>query len=175
MSSVIFPGKDIAVSEEAQPSQGTAEENGVVYATVFGSAKLEGGVASVANAKTPRLLKKGDVVLGKVEDLFDQVALVSFQPLEKNVVSSADRAFLRISEIKGRAGGFVENFKDFLRIGDLIRARVIEVTDLGVYLTLAENGLGVLKAFCTTCRMELNENLECKNCMRKERRKMANE
>ena len=173
MSDLIFPGKEIAVTEEAQPSQGTVEENGVVYAAVFGESKLYGGVASVANAKTPRLLAKGDLVLGKVEDLFDNVALISFQPLEKRIASPADRAFLRISEINGRSGGFVENFSEFLRIGDLIRARVIEVTVLGVYLTLAESGLGVLKAFCTTCRLELNENLECKNCLRKERRKMA--
>ncbi|MEM4254817.1 MAG: exosome complex RNA-binding protein Csl4 [Candidatus Norongarragalinales archaeon] len=173
MAELIFPGKEIAVSEEAQASGGTADDNGVIYATVVGSAKLEGGIASVSNSKSPRLLKSGDLVLGKVEDLFDQVALVSFQPLEKNIASSVDRAFLRISEIRGRAGGFVDNFKEFLRIGDLIRARVIEVTDLGVYLTIAENGLGVLKAFCTTCRMELNENLECKTCMHRERRKMA--
>src|SRR3989338_2365911 len=146
MSDLIFPGKEIAVTEEAQPSQGTVEETGVVYAAVFGESKLYGGVASVANAKTPRLLAKGDLVLGKVEDLFDNVALISFQPLEKRIASPADRAFLRISEINGRSG---------------------------VYLTLAESGLGVLKAFCTTCRLELNENLECKNCLRKERRKMA--
>jgi len=175
LAELIFPGKEIAVTEEAQPSRGTVEENGMVYAAVVGEPKLYGGMASIANAKMPRLLAKGDLIVGKIEDLFDNVALVSFQPLEKNIASPADRAFLRITEIKGRAGGFVENFNEFVRIGDLIRARVIEVTDLGVYLTLTESGLGVLKAFCTTCRLELNENLECKHCMHKERRKMAYE
>lgn len=173
MEKLIFPGKEIAVSEEAEAAGGTVEDGGVIYAAVVGEAGLHGGIARVANPASPRLLAKGDLVLGRIEDLFDQVALVSFKPLERKVVSSADRAFLRISEIKGRSGGFVESFKGFLSIGDVIKARVIEVTDLGVYLSIAGSGLGVVKAFCGSCRSELNSDLECKGCMRKERRKMA--
>lgn len=169
----IFPGQEIATSEEAQPDGGTVEENGVIYASVPGMQSLKAGIASVVNPNVPRMLAKGDIVYASVEDLFDQVALLGFKPAEKHVSSNADRAFLRIGEVQGRGRGFTESFKGYLHMGDLVRARVIEVTDLGVYVTIAEQDLGVIKAFCTTCRLELNESLECNNCARKERRKMA--
>ncbi len=168
-----YPGQVLATSEEAVPSKGTVEEDGVIYSSVVGITDLKGGAAAVSNPRTPRLLKKGDVIDGRIEDLFDQVALISFVPSEKGVVSNADRAFLRISEVMGRAGGFVENFHEFLKIGDLVRARVIEVTPLGVYVSIAEKGFGVVKAFCGSCKGELDSQLHCGNCLRRERRKMA--
>jgi len=172
MQKIIFPGQAIATSEEAEPASGSVEEGGWVYASVVGALNLSSGKAVVSNPKTPRLLGKGDVVFGRVEDLFDQVALISFSPSQPGVVSSADRAFLRISEVQGR-GKFTEGFRDFLRIGDLIKARVVEVTELGVYVSIAEKGFGVVKAYCGVCRRALDDNLECKNCLRRERRKMA--
>lgn len=170
---IVFPGKEIAICEEAEASAGAVEENGIVYASVVGLEKLRAGTAGVSNPSSPRMLQKGDLVYGQVEDLFDQVALLGFKPAEKRVSSNADRAFLRIGEVQGRGRGYTESFKDVLRMGDLVKARVIEVTELGVYVTIAEADLGVIKAYCTSCRHELGESLECPNCLKKERRKMA--
>ena len=167
----IFPGNSIGTSEEAQAAKGSIEENGIVYSAVVGQAKFQGGIASVLNPKTPRLLQKGDVIYATVVDVFDQIAMLSFKAEQANVVSSEDRAFLRITEVQERGRGYVESFRDFIRIGDVLKAKVIDMSSLGVYVTIAQRGFGVIRAFCSSCRSPLNENLECKNCMRKERRK----
>jgi exosome complex component CSL4 len=170
LSEFVFPGKEIATSEEAVSGSGTVEENGLILAALGGKGELRGGKAFVSNPKSVRMLARGDLIYGKVYDLFDQVALIMFKPAGENVGTSADMAFLRIAEIQR---GYTESFSDFLRIGDLVKAKVIDVTPMGVYVTIAESGLGVVKAYCTSCRRELDNQLHCAVCDRRERRKMA--
>ncbi|HIH20063.1 TPA: exosome complex RNA-binding protein Csl4 [Candidatus Micrarchaeota archaeon] len=169
----IFPGEPIAVSEEAQADTGTVEDEGTVYASVLGEEELKGGIAKVTNPGSPRMLRKGDTIYGVIMDIFDQIALVEFKPAGKGVVSGDDRAFLRITEIQERGKGYVESFRDFMRIGDVLKAKIIDVTPMGVYLTIVPRGYGIVKAYCSFCRVELDEKLECAQCGRKERRKMA--
>ena len=168
---MFYPGQLIATSEEAQPARGTVEENGNIYAALVGENKMHGGMASIANPRTPRMLQRGDLIYASVADVFDQVALLEFKPAEKHVVSGEDRAFLRIMEVQERSKGYVESFYDFIRIGDVLKAKIIEVTPLGVYATIAAPGLGVIRAYCGVCRKELSEKLECAECGRRERRK----
>jgi len=170
MGELIFPGKEIATTEEAVSGAGTVEENGLVLAALAGKTELKGGKAFVSNPKSVRMLAKGDFIYGFVYDLFDSVAMIMFKPAGDNVGTGADMSFLRIAEVQR---GYTESFADFLKIGDLVKARVIDVTPMGVYLTIAEKGLGVIKAFCSSCRRELDGNLYCSNCDRRERRKMA--
>ena len=121
--------------------------------------------------KAKRMLTQGDLVYARIEDLYDTVALTSFKPVDKDAGSPNDFAYLSISEIKQ---DFVESFQNHLGIGDFVKARVLEVTRLGVYLTIKENDLGVVQAFCGTCRKELSatpSGLSCSACGAKEFRK----
>ncbi len=84
-------------------------------------------------------------------------------------------AYIRITELV-RGGGYVRNFREHIKIGDLLLARVIEVNPLGTYLSIADEGLGVLKANCSLCRGHLSERgriLVCNGCGNKESRKLA--
>lgn len=170
MSEFIFPGKEIATTEEAVAGQGTAEENGSIVSSVIGIPSLNGGKAGVINPKAVRMLAKGDVIYGKVFDVFDQVAMIQFKPTDGNIATGADMSFLRISEVQK---GYTDSFRDILKIGDLVKARILDVSPLGVYLTIAAPELGVVRAFCSACRGELDSKLYCSYCDRAERRKMA--
>ncbi|MBI5228555.1 exosome complex RNA-binding protein Csl4 [Candidatus Micrarchaeota archaeon] len=166
------PGEFLATTEEFMPSEGTYESEGKIYASIAGMKKEDARRRSVSVIGSEiKKLKRGDIVYGIVQDLYDTVALVRFEP-EKKAAASSTYAYLRISEIKR---GYVESFRDFLKIGDLIRAKVIEITPLGIYLTLAEKDLGVLKGFCSNCRSELELKgtvLVCPECRNNERRKL---
>ncbi len=178
-SKLVIPGDFIAVSEEFAAAEGTIEEkDGKITATRVGRSRLDprSRSASVAPFAATVPLKAGDLVYGKVQDLYDTVALVQFEPVvEKKRFKAASNtyAYLRISEMQR---GFVESFRDVLRIGDYVRARIKEVTKMGIYLTVSAPDLGVVKAFCSRCRNQLSFRgriLVCPACGNKEERKTA--
>ncbi|MGC9114183.1 MAG: exosome complex RNA-binding protein Csl4 [Candidatus Micrarchaeia archaeon] len=175
---MILPGDFMATVEESLGGEGTFEEDGRVYAAVRGNAVCDVRSRSVAVAAPliARPLREGDLCYAVVHDLFDMVALLKFQPADfkgVRVASHNSSAFLRISEVQR---GYTEDFRDFLRIGDVLRARVKEITSLGIYLTIADNDLGVVRAFCSNCRHEMQLRgrvFVCSNCGNREGRKLA--
>ncbi|NYZ78099.1 exosome complex RNA-binding protein Csl4 [Candidatus Micrarchaeota archaeon] len=174
---LVYPGTFLCYSEEFAPAENAFEDSdGKVYATAVGAEKESREKRSVGvAAPTKRLIKEHDLAYARVEDLYEKVALLSMQPASKRVASFNNFAYLRISEIKR---GYAESFRDYLAIGDFIKARVVEVTPLGIYFSIAAPDLGVIKAFCSNCRNELkkhpkNSMLYCENCGSEESRKLA--
>lgn len=157
MQKGIPPGEFIAYSEEYSPLAGTSEEEGKIYSAQFGLLEKDDGkrTVQVIAKKTTRPLRKGDLVYARVEDVYDQVSLLKFQPVESRmeiIGTPNSMAYLRISEVQK---GYTERFRDFLRIGDFILARVTEVSNLGIYLTMSDPSLGVVRAFCGKCKEEM--------------------
>ena len=174
-----MPGDAIAVSEEFVGGGGTAElADGTIVATRVG-AKCQDSksrLVSVRSKSATRFIEPGDEVFALVQDLYDSVALLQFEAAEpKGVHVSAGNtyAYLRISEVQR---GYVDNFRDVLRIGDFVRARIKEVTPLGIYLTIMAPDLGVVKASCSRCRTFMERKgrvFACPSCGSKESRKAA--
>lgn len=170
MTEIVLPGESLASTEEFEGRQGTREApDGMLVSTVAGKLEKDASRRSVAVKafKRVRRLMPGDLVYGKVHNVYAKVALVQFQPASPGVASARTYAYLRVSEL---SRDYARNFGDYIRIGDLIRARVKEVKELGSYLTIADGDLGVIKPVCTRCRHELR-GLECPRCGSKERRK----
>ncbi|MEW5955583.1 MAG: exosome complex RNA-binding protein Csl4 [Candidatus Micrarchaeota archaeon] len=174
---MILPGEFLAVSEESVGGQGTFEEkDGRIYSAVAGrkAADSRARSVSVQAQVNVRPLAAGDYAYGLVHDLYEMVALVEFSPVSRKgerIASHNNYAYLRISEVQR---GYTERFRDWLRIGDVIKARVKEITSLGIYLTIADADLGVVKAFCTQCKHELEPRgrvMVCPACGNKEQRK----
>lgn len=176
MPEVAMPGDHLGIEEEVLGDQQTYSEKGDVYSAVMGEKKLDGMELHIHPKKTVRILQVGDEVMGRVEDVYDSIALIVISPgyTEPRRAIGSSYAYLRISEIsKGR---YIENFRECLRIGDIVKAKVLDIQPLGTHLTLTEPGLGVVKAFCSQCRQPLQENgriLTCTYCGNKETRKLA--
>ena len=175
----VLPGEAIAVSEEFAGAEGTAErKDGSIVSTRPGFKNLDAKtrVASVRSASVTRKIRSGDLVYGLVQDLYESVALIQFEPAEPkgvHIASSNTYAYLRISEVQR---GYVDNFRDVLRIGDYVCARIKEVTPLGIYLTLMAPDLGVVKASCSRCRAFMEKKgrvFACPSCGSREPRKPA--
>lgn len=168
----------MATAEESLGGEGTFEEEGKVYAAVEGNAVCDPRSHSVGVAAPliARRIREGDLVYAVIHDLYDAVALLKFQPMNYKgvrVAAHSNSAYLRIPEVQH---AYTENFREFLRIGDVVKARVKEVTSMGIYLTIADNDLGVVRAYCSNCRHELEmrgRTLVCNNCGNNESRKLA--
>ncbi len=177
VNKLVLPGQSIGISEEAAPGNGTFEDDGVICATVAGTIEIDSKrrVSVKAANKGLRQLQHGDDVYAVIHDIYASIALVQLTPMLTNsrIAMGNSFAFIRISEIQR---GFVEEFRDYLRIGDVLKAKIKEVTPLGTYITVMEPGLGVIKAFCSRCRTELKisgTTLTCPQCGNKEYRKLA--
>ncbi len=174
---ITIPGEFAGISEEISPGFNTFEENGSIYSSVVGEPVVD-KTKRVISIKRPCIVKplrRGDIVIAFVSDIYDQIAQVRIASVESkhNIAVSSKVAFIRISEIDE---GYVEQLRDHLKIGDYLRAKIIDVTDLGTYISIIEPELGVITAFCSSCRSEMQQNgstFTCKECKTQEKRKAA--
>ncbi len=173
----VIPGEFLSIEEELASANGTFTENGNVYSTVIGTRKDDNDKRTVAvqPATNVKLISKGDEITAIVQDIYEQIALIQFTPTngKQRIAYGNSYGYLRISEL---AGGYVEQFRDLVKIGDILKARVAEVKDMGIYITIKDSDLGVIKAYCSHCRHELTMQqaspfMTCPKCKNRERRK----
>lgn len=175
---IVFPGEEIGVAEEFLPGNGAYEENGIIYASLFGKVKRDYKSRTISvEALTKKIpeLKEGDIIIGVVEDIKQQVAIVDIvkKKGEKRSLVGNLKGGIHISNIKQ---GFVENILNELSIGDIIYAKVINTQNNLIYLSTVDKELGVVKAFCKTCRSTLKlmgNKLKCMECEKYENRKYS--
>lgn len=173
---MVLPGDEIAVAEEFEPGEGTYERNGLVFAATPGVLILdpENRVARVRAFNPPAELKVGDIVYGVVDDIRGMMATATITAIHgrPRQISGESEGTIHISNVSEE---YTEDIHDMYRLGDIIRAKVIQVKP-SVQLTTAERNLGVVKALCSVCRgpLELRgRELYCPRDERTERRKLA--
>lgn len=173
----VIPGEFLSIEEELASAHGTYTENGNVYSNVIGIRKddNEKRTVSVQPATNLKLISKGDEITAIVQDIYESIALIQFTPVpgKQRIAYGNSYAYLRISEL---AGGYVEQFRDLVRIGDILKARIVDVKDMGIYITIKDPDLGVIKAYCSHCRhqLKMQDNspfMTCPKCHNRERRK----
>lgn len=167
---MVLPGEFLATTEEFVTGRGVYEENGKIYASLIGKSWFDSSRRLSVSGKEIQCLKPGDSVYGIVYDIFEKIALIKLDRKAETVGDSI--AFLRVSEL---SNGYARTIREFVRIGDVLKAKIIEVRETGTYLTIKDSELGVVKAFCSKCRNEMNaENnlFHCKECGSIEKRKV---
>ncbi|MBI5636050.1 exosome complex RNA-binding protein Csl4 [Candidatus Micrarchaeota archaeon] len=175
---MVLPGEFLSTDEESTGEQGTFEDKGSIYASVYGKSVVDVKKRSVSIDAAGKLRKllRGDVVIGKIHEIYDSAALVNFEPIEdsgERIASFDSSGFLKVSEL---ADAYVQSMRDLIKVGDYIKAKVLDPSPLGITLTIKERGLGVVKAYCSYCRTQLSQkgvNLTCPKCHSVERRKLS--
>jgi len=173
--SIVLPGDRIGYVEEFVAGKGAFEEGGEIFATVIGKVVIEDRVIKVEPFKKLPDIEKGDIVLGRVVDIRNSLALV-----ELNRKKGVDRelmhtgiAAIHVSNIQN---GYLKDLNSALKYMDIIKARVIDRENLK--LSTKEPELGVVKAICGICKHELkrrNKELVCPECGNIERRKLSDD
>jgi exosome complex component CSL4 len=171
----VIPGQKIGVIEMYFPGPGTYEEDGIIYATVMGNLQInerERIISVIRNKRTP-IPEVNDIVIGRVDTIKKQVAIVNINNNNEFNARSTFSADLHISNV---SKSYVDNISDVFKPFDVIRARVIDNRDTFFQITTASSSLGVILAFCVICGAVLElrgKNLFCSVCNRFEQRKIA--
>ncbi len=176
---IVLPGEKLSTSEELLSGEGTFEEDGIIRASWLGeySVDSKNRQATVKPfTSVPVLIKKGDTVLAQVGSVRSSMVIADVVHVigKKRPISGDTNGTLHISEI---STGYVKDPSDVFSLGDIFRAKVIQVSP-SVQLTTKGNNLGVIKALCAECRHPLDNKgniLECPLCGHKEKRKMAHD
>ena len=175
---IAVPGECLGTIEEYIAGEGTFEDDGSIIASVPGHVIVNENakMISVKTRNPPVVLQKGDHVFVEVTGLYESMVLTEILMVDGNerAVVGETSATIHISKIDRRYTGDVgEEF----RLSDVVRAEVLQV-EPSVQLTTSYPHLGVVKASCMKCRTPLDRKkdmLQCPNCERKEKRKMADD
>ena len=176
MTQSVLPGDKLGVIEQFLPGAGTYEERGTIYAHFTGTAKIDlrnKRVTVTPTTRTAELPKEGATILASVTHTQEKMATVSIWKINDRALQNPFTALLHISSSSPR---YERDMSDVCKAGDIIRARVIDMTNRIPQLTTAGRGLGVVKAFCSRCGAPLeftNRRLQCSSCGNIERRRLA--
>jgi exosome complex component CSL4 len=176
---IILPGEEIGTSEEFMAGEGTYEEEGRIYAECTGVLEIDSSemVARVKSLpSTPIILKAGDLVIGYVNEIKGNIAVIDVIRLSgsERAISSDTSGSIHISKV---SEDYISSIGWAFRVGDIIRAKVIQ-TEPSLQLSTIGAELGVLKSLCIACRTPLvrkDQDLYCPNCERLWQKKIASD
>ncbi|MEM1606786.1 MAG: exosome complex RNA-binding protein Csl4 [Candidatus Bathyarchaeia archaeon] len=184
----VVPGERIGVIEEFIPDRGTYVKDGVIYASNMGYLLIDSVSRKVSVYSLSReacFPKVGSIVVGHVVNIQSAMAFIRIIKIGKRFLSGFFTGVLHISDIEE---GFTENIFDTLKLGDLVRAKVISEANRTFHLTTKGEKLGVILALCSKCGGVLKlkakskgkgrrkeKNLYCEDCGNTESRKIASD
>ncbi len=162
---MVFIGDIIAREEEYIGGRGTyVDDEGNIRATVIGKVNKNDEKKIISVRGKMNLARKGDYAFGFVSDVKDKVIMIKIQEIKDPKNNS--KAMLKNSGIifiQNLSNGFLDNPKQAIKIGDLIRAQVIDEDATAYILSLKEPNCGVFLAKCSSCRSDLKFKAKDKN------------
>jgi exosome complex component CSL4 len=173
---VVLPGDFLASPEEFLPGKNTYEQEDSVRARLPGRVEkdLSKREVAVVSAVSARTLKVGDVVIGQVEAAMTSTAGVKISYIN-GVETHA--SFPGTIFTRGERGGRGER-RTYVKLADVVRARVASTLNGMNQLSIDEPHLGVLAALCSVCGAPLlrgDGRAKCDNCGNVEERKFADD
>jgi exosome complex component CSL4 len=172
------PGEFLGTEEEYLPGRGAYQDGSNILASLYGELLIdkEQHLNIKAGANTPMRITPGMVVYGRIEEIFEPVALVKVEPIVAGGERQVLEQFYCVLHVSRVKMGYARSIKDEVHIGDIIKAVVDEIANGEIYLSTKRGGMGVIMAFCSTCRKPLalsGTDLACSHCEKKERRKLG--
>ncbi len=180
-SDFVIPGDFLATAEEFVPGDGAYEENGKIYSSCTGVVLVDvrtKHISVFSRTLGPPALKRDDVVVGRVEEVRDQSANVYIGVLrgrEDRELPLPNMGSIHVSQVNT---SYVEEMHQQFKLGDIVRARVMNARRAPVQLLTAGDDLGVIVATCSRCRALLereDSKLRCSECGNVEFRKLASD
>lgn len=171
------PGDRLAVIEECKPGPGTYEDSGFIYSKCVGVAHLDPvrKVVSVKEAKTPLLPKEGSTVIGVVKDAQERMAIISIFIIDGKISSNH---FTGVLHIHSSSPKYERAMNEVCKVGDILKARVINVKNRIPELSTVGSELGVVVAYCSRCGgmlIKRSNKLLCEVCGNAENRKTSSD
>lgn len=129
---VVIPGEVIVEGNDYLPGDGTQKKDGKVVALKFGLAEEVSKLVKVIPLSGVYSPRRGNVVIGKVEDVTFNGWILD--------IGSAERAFLSLKEVPR----FVNQnaLEEVMDIGDMAVVKIWSINKRGIDLSLKSRGLG---------------------------------
>jgi len=170
---VVAPGEPICVVEEFIPGENTkAHKDGVIASITKGRVEYDMSkrVVRVKPLKAVEEIKIGDRVLVKVKEVQDKIAVVEVLSANGRPLKHPKGAFILPSpRMRGR-------MEEYVGLGDLVVASVVNVFAGVIGLTIWRQGLGAILSLCDKCGGTLKKTgtgLICVKCGHREKRKIV--
>lgn len=173
---MVLPGDALAISEEFLPGKNAYDADGTIRALLAGNvvrdlSQREVMVKPVAIAKTPSV---GDVVIGQVEAAQTSTAHLKIYYLNGVPKPRGFEGALFLRD--QRAGRGMRRTQ--VKLGDVVRARVVSTMNGLIELSINEPHLGVIATLCSNCGHPLtrvDRGARCEQCGNMEDRKFADD
>jgi len=175
---LVVPGEKLGVVEEFRPGRGTVEVDGTVYSSQTGTAAVDTNrhIVSVKTVAGPPIIPdEGSTVIGVIEKIQEKMAIVNIIMVDGHKLQPPFTGMLHISNSSPRFERFMG---DVCTPNDIIRGKVIDVSQRIPKLTTVGRNMGVIKAYCSRCGGELilsGRILRCTLCLNVERRRLADD
>jgi len=177
----VVPGSFLATEEEFVAGKNAFDSNGKLFSTAVGLKNADMSSRQFNVDKCSRDIEPldcGSTVIGIIEKVNEKSAFVKIREAykgkdEKAIIQPA--AQIPVFNI---ADQYVESVDDMFRLGDLIKAEVVEVTPYRIVLDTKKPDFGVIKAYCIRCRAPLSKSgneLKCRKCGSSQTRKISKE
>lgn len=180
---MVFPGSFLGTEEEFLPGENCFEDSSSVYSDSVGKEHFDFDEKVVSVKKlSPNvsMISTGNIVHAVVVLVKDQACVMEIIEMEdperpdKKVVCGSKSSVLPVFSVMN---SYVKFMSDYFKIGDIVKARVEKVSATGIELeTKSSPGLGVIMAYCVSCRQALKlveTELKCSGCGSNERRKIS--
>jgi exosome complex component CSL4 len=172
----VLPGDALAVSEEFLPGKNAYDADGTVRALLMGTLvkdlqEREIGVKPTVVAKIPSV---GDVVTGQIETAQSSVSNLKIYYLNGAPSLSGFVGLIFLREERGGRG----MRRTQVKLGDVVRAKVVSTMNAMIHLSIGEPHLGVIATLCSNCGFPLSDDggrARCNNCGNQEDRKFADD
>lgn len=175
--SKVLPGDKLAVSEEFLPGKHTYDDGGAIRALLTGTVKEDraNGEISVRPSSEARVISVGDTVTGQVEAVQSasagmRIYYVNGKPTETG--------FSGMLLLRGESRDRRDRNRTYVKLGDVVRARVSSTMNAIIQLSLDGDRFGVIYAKCSNCGQPLlkgGNRVKCDECGNVEERKFASD
>ena len=173
----VLPGDPLAFAEEFLPGPGTFDDGTFLRAARLGTFEVDAKdmrAAVTPLTSVPSTVKVGDFVYGQITMLKPSMAGVEVLHVEgdERGVAGDTNGTLHVSKISNR---YVQDVSREYRLGDIIRAGVVEVKP-SIQLSTDHERCGAILCLCLRDRFPLKKagkGLECPVCLKKDQRNLA--
>jgi len=175
----VLPGEFLSTEEEFCPGKNAFDSEGNIYSKVAGFAEANSKLKEIGVKPFSEItqLRPGSIVLARVSLVKENSVLVDLcaeAGSGQRVVLAPSTAMIPVRNVSQE---YVENLKEYFKVGDLIKAKVTKILPEGsIDLATNEPDLGIIKAFCSRCRQPMHLSgpmLRCLACGASEKRKIA--
>jgi len=132
---VVIPGEVLAKGEEYLPGENTEKRNGEIVSIRFGLAEESNNLVKVIPLSGVYHPRKGNVVIGKVENLTFNGWVID--------IDTTENAFLSLAEVPRYVNK--NNLKEVLDMGDMVVAKIYDSNKKSIDLTLKGRGFGKIE------------------------------